>query len=68
MAFLSPVDIDYLGQFVESLEDPYWIGGLENGSSVCAALYAGGAVAIPKPKTHQNSPCEVHLNVLCEFL
>lgn len=67
LAVISPADIDYLGQFVETLEEPYWIGGIENGSGVCAALYSGGAVAIPKPKRYQKSPCETHLNVLCEL-
>ena len=67
LAILSPADIDYLGEFVESLDEPYWIGGLESGSGVCAALYSGGAVAIPKPKKYQKSPCETPLNVLCEL-
>jgi hypothetical protein len=67
LAVLSPSDIDYLGQFIESLDEPYWIGGLENGSGNCAALYYGGAVAIPKPKKYQKSPCETNLNVLCEY-
>lgn len=63
----SDGDIDFLGQFVESLDEPYWIGGLESSGGVCAALYFGGAIAIPKPQKSQKSPCEAHLNVLCEF-
>lgn len=61
-------DIGFLGQFIESLEEPYWIGDMEDsGISSCAALYAGGAIAIPKPTSPHSSPCDSLLNVLCEL-
>lgn len=63
-------DVELLGSFVESLDEPYWIGGLEeSGESVvpCAAIYSGGAVAIPKPPSRNQSPCSRFLNVLCEI-
>ena len=62
-------DVDFLGRYVESLEEPYWIGGLvDSATSVpCAAIYSGGAVAIPKPSKRNESPCAQKLNVLCEI-
>ena len=62
-------DVEFLGQFVESLDEPYWIGGLADSSTTvpCAAIYSGGAVAIPKPSALNQSPCIQKLNVLCEI-
>lgn len=62
-------DVEFLGKFVESLDEPYWIGGLADSpaSAPCAAIYSGGAVAIPKPLSKYQSPCSRELNVLCEI-
>lgn len=69
LASLSPRDIDFLGGYVESLDEPYWLGGLSlHGIRMlppCLALYSGGAVAIPKSTT-MGSECDSQLNVLCE--
>ena len=65
----SSGDVDFLGQFVESLDSPFWIGSetFPFYGSVCAALYSGGAIAIPKPQDGSKSPCDSHLNVICEM-
>ena len=62
-------DVEFLGGFVESLDEPYWIGGLTDSPTAapCAAIYSGGAVAIPKPPSQDQSPCTRKLNVLCEI-
>ena len=63
-------DIDFLGQYIESLEHPYWIDGSVgfNTPVPCAALYAGGAVAIPKPTSPADSPCDSQMNFICEVI
>lgn len=69
LASISPDsgDIDFLGQFIESLDHPFWIDGSEFNTPIpCVALYAGGAVAIPKPSKSGQSPCDNHLNFICE--
>ena len=62
-------DVEFIGRYVESLDEPYWIAGLTDypSSATCAAIYSGGAVAIPKPLSKHQSPCSNKLNVLCEI-
>lgn len=61
-------DVDFLGQFIESLDHPYWIDGSQfNTPMPCVALYAGGAIAIPKPSKSNQSPCDTRMNFICEI-
>lgn len=62
-------DIGFLGGLIESLDEPFWIGdmGGTSANTNCAALFAGGAIAIPKPSSPHKSPCDALLSVLCEL-
>ncbi len=65
---LESGDVDFLGQFIDSLDHPYWIDGSDFSTPVpCTALYAGGAVAIPKPSKTGESPCDAQMNFICEI-
>ena len=72
LAVLQPEsgDIEFLGGFIE-VDQPYWIGELTGAlSTICSAIYANGAIAIPKKSStssSSSSPCHNHLNVLCEL-
>jgi hypothetical protein len=61
-------DIEFLGGFIE-VDSPYWIGKMTGTAldGACSAIYAAGAIAIPKRLNSHKSPCENHLKVLCEL-
>lgn len=58
-------EIDWLGTWI-SEGKPAWIGGLNGFPYKCAAVYAGGAVAIPKAKTGRGA-CYNLEAALCEM-